>query len=109
MLSRRLVSLVLMAFIVAVFVSCGQRAIVDGTAEDAVLGAVILKDSGELVFIDGLAEWPSEVFGRRVRAKGILKERKPAPDPVVDEGGAVGHGMLGTAAVLEDVEWRVMD
>jgi hypothetical protein len=85
-----------------------QTVTIEGTARNAALGAVIVKKSNEPVYIDGLTEWPPDALGKPVRAKGVLKEKKLAPDPVVDEKGNISHGMAGLATVLEKAEWSVV-
>ncbi|MBM4387421.1 MAG: hypothetical protein FJ088_06745, partial [Deltaproteobacteria bacterium] len=55
----------------------------EGTARNAALGAVIVMDKGTPIYIEGLAEWPADFLGKRVKAKGILRQKKLAPDPMV--------------------------
>ncbi|MBM4387420.1 MAG: hypothetical protein FJ088_06740 [Deltaproteobacteria bacterium] len=86
----------------------GKKATVTGTARNAMLGAVVVKDGGGPVYIDGLAEWDDNALGRRVEATGMLTQRKLAPDPVTGQDGGISHGMAGNADVLEDAVWKFL-
>lgn len=86
-----------------------QRVTIEGVAHNAVLGAVIVKENGMPVYVEGLSEWPQNVLGKKVLAKGLLTQKKLAPDPVVDKQGGVSHGMEGLAQVLEQVQWSVIE
>jgi hypothetical protein len=76
-----------------------------GMARHAHSGAVILVQGGP-IYIEGLAEWPHDLDGKNVRVTGVLRDKKLAPDPVVDEKGAVSHGMFGSAYVIENPVWE---
>ena len=77
-----------------------------GAAQNAKAGAVLLTESGEVIYIHELAEWPEDVLGCKVEALGRLEEIKLVPDPLVDEDGAVSAGAEGRQFVLKNTKWR---
>lgn len=79
---------------------------ITGKAANAFLGAVVVDADGNTYFIDGLAEWDAELLGQTVEVTGVPTRKKLAPDPVVDDDGAVSHGMKGSATVLVDPTWK---
>jgi hypothetical protein len=83
----------------------GQEVQLIGTARDARLGAVVVLESGGAIYIDGLEEWPTELDRRKVEVRGILREKKLAPDPTVGADGGISHGMFGTSLVVENATW----
>ena len=76
-----------------------------GIARDAHAGAVVLLEDGTPVFIKGLASWDDNWNRKQIKITGVLRERKLAPDPEVNEKGEVSHGMEGDAWVLENATW----
>ncbi|MBI5537488.1 MAG: hypothetical protein HY898_32495 [Deltaproteobacteria bacterium] len=61
----------------------GQRVVVDGTAANAKLGAM-LETSAGVVWIDGLDSWPEGFYegqgkGKRLRVTGVVVERHDLP------------------------------
>ncbi|MCA9564121.1 MAG: hypothetical protein KC561_11565 [Myxococcales bacterium] len=86
-----------------------MRSTIRGIARSAVLGPVIVTDSGEPIYLEGIDEWPASVEGRRVEATGLRRVKKLAPDPVVDDQGAVSHGMQGESETLSEVSWRLVE
>lgn len=85
-----------------------QQVTIRGTAGNAVLGAVLVLDTGEPVYIEGLHEWPDDVSAGKVEVTGVLRRRKLAPDPGVAPDGGATHGMVGTALVLEGASWSAV-
>lgn len=83
-----------------------RKKTIEGKARDAKAGAVVVLDSGEPVYIEGLDGWPSDIEGKRVRATGVLKRKKLIPDPVVDSDGAISQGAEGDQTVLEGASWK---
>lgn len=71
-----------------------------GLARDAKGGAVLVTDTGDPVYLEGLDAWPPELLGKRVRATGRLAQKKYSPDPVVDKTGAISQGAEGMQTVL---------
>ncbi|MCS6916027.1 MAG: hypothetical protein RMK29_13400 [Myxococcales bacterium] len=83
-----------------------QRVTLVGTARDAASGAVVLLSDGTPVYIRGLDYWDRGWNWKRIRASGVLREAKLAPDPEVNQQGEVSHGMYGDALVLEGATWE---
>ena len=79
---------------------------ITGKAANAFLGAVVVDADGNTYFIDGLSSWADELLDREVVVTGTPTRKKLAPDPVVDEAGAVSHGMQGSATVLVAPTWK---
>lgn len=52
---------------------------VRGIAENAKGGAVIIAESGEVVYLAGVDEWPAELRGKKVVARGTLEETDYIP------------------------------
>ena len=88
--------------------SNGDMVTLRGTALDAHLGAVLLLDDESSVYIDGLARWPSEDYGKRMEVTGTLRSKKLAPDPTPSSGGMPRHGAMGIQTVVEGATWRVI-
>lgn len=70
----------------------GQLVTVDGEAEDAKLGALLMTGSG-MIWIDGLDAWPSEVRGKRLQITGKVIQRSDLPVFVHQEGEPQMQGM----------------
>lgn len=83
-----------------------QVVTLEGTARDAALGAVVLLSDGTPVFVQGLDAWDTRWDRKRVRVTGMLRSRKMAPDPEVNDKGEVSHGMFGDSLVLEEATWE---
>ena len=83
-----------------------QVTTVAGTARQAMLGAVVLTADRTPVYIAGLPEWDDDRSGEPIEVTGLLRRRSLAPDPTVDEDGAVSHGIEGTQYVLDDATWE---
>jgi hypothetical protein len=78
-----------------------------GRAENAKGGAVIVTDTMDMVYLDGIDSWDDEVVGKDVVAKGELFHGKHIPDPVVDEDGAISTGAVGMQTVLLNPKWEL--
>ena len=70
------------------------------------MGAVVLTEDRTPVYVAGLREWDEDIEGEDIEATGVLRRRSLAPDPVVDEHGAVSHGAEGSNYVLEGASWK---
>lgn len=85
-----------------------QEVTIDGVARNAFLGAVVMRDNGTPVYLDGLDEWEASTSHRRISVTGVLRVRKLAPDPVVGPDGGVSHGAYGNDYVLESPTWTIV-
>ena len=83
-----------------------------GKASNSKAGALVVADSGgsaNSAYIEGLSGWDDDTFGKQVRVTGILRLKNIAPDPQVDEWGAVSAGMKGMANVIEGACWTLIE
>ncbi len=85
----------------------GTNATINGTARNAKMGAVLLTDDRTPIYIDGLESWSGTgLDGKSIEVTGKLCLRSLAPDPVVDDDGAVSHGLQGDSYVFENANWK---
>lgn len=83
-----------------------QTVTIEGKAENAKAGAIVLTEDGSPVYVDGLEDgWPGELARKRVRVTGVLRDEKRIPDPGTDPITAGAHG---TQSVLYDATWTVL-
>ncbi|MCC6996997.1 MAG: hypothetical protein IT370_20460 [Deltaproteobacteria bacterium] len=85
----------------------GKRDVIEGVAEDAKQGAVVVRDAGA-VFVAGLDGWPRELRGRRVRVTGHLRTIAGADEPL-EIDGLHRAGSLGDRRVIEDATWEALE
>lgn len=83
--------------------------VLTGEAQNAFSGAILLLENRSPIYIAGLDEWPPDLYGKTLEVKGILRDKKLAPDPVVDADGAVSHGKLGRDWVIDGAQWRLIE
>ena len=86
----------------------GSVVALTGVALDAHLGAVLVLDDDSPVYIEGLARWPSDIYGKRMEVTGTLRSKKLAPDPIPNPEGVQSHGVMGIQTVMERATWRVI-
>jgi hypothetical protein len=84
----------------------GKTVTLIGIARDAKGGAVLVTPRREPVYIKGPDCWPSEFFGKRISATGVLREEKYIPDPSIGANGAISQGAYGNQYVLEKAQWK---
>jgi hypothetical protein len=80
---------------------------IDGKAENAKGGAVVITDTMGVVYLDGIDSWDDDVVGKEVIVKGEIFHGKHIPDPVVDEDGAISTGAAGIQTVLLNPRWKL--
>ncbi|NVB78382.1 MAG: hypothetical protein HOV81_08325 [Kofleriaceae bacterium] len=78
---------------------------IQGTARNAMAGAVVLTEDRTPVYLDGVERWERTVDGKRVSATGTL--RRLGGDEVVNDKGEHSHGIPGGRFVLEQPTWTV--
>ncbi|MBD3339215.1 MAG: hypothetical protein GF353_08895 [Candidatus Lokiarchaeota archaeon] len=82
----------------------GSKVRLEGIAQDAKGGAVLITNDREVIYVKDLDSWDSKVLGEKVTLEGFLKKEKFIPDPRVDEDGAISAGAIGEQYILETYE-----
>jgi hypothetical protein len=98
--------------------SLGNIVTLEGTAWDAKLGALLRTEEGD-IWIDGLASWPGDLHGKKVRVGGrvILKKDLPVfirkPGQPEKTGMPVREGTdlekASTRYLLADANWKLAE
>lgn len=83
----------------------GETVGFEATALDAAGGAMVMTGAGPPIYISGLARWPPELEGGRVRLTGRLTRREPQVPPT-PPGGMPAHGIASPSYALEDAGWE---
>ncbi len=83
-----------------------QRVRLNGTAENALAGAVVITASGMPVYIRGQEEWNSRVLGKPVVVEGTLRKGDVAPPAERVEGGMT-PGISGDQFYIEMESYRL--
>ena len=78
---------------------------IEGTARNAMAGAVVLTADRTPVYVDGVESWDGSVDGKQISASGTLRRR--AGDDVVNANGEHASGISGPHFVLEQPTWTV--
>ncbi len=101
----------------------GEAITVEGIPGNAKMGALLQLDNGEVLWIDGMDEWPGNCFtpegkGKRLRVTGTLISRDDLPAYVAKPGELPKTGMpvqsedqLKAARqrfLLKDTRWAVL-
>lgn len=84
-----------------------QRITLHGIAKDAKGGAVLILAEEIPIYIEDLASWSPELFGKHIEVIGILRKKKLIPDPRIDENGGISQGAIGMQLVLENAEYSL--
>lgn len=80
----------------------------EGIAENAKGGGILLLPSQEVVYIRYLVWWVDAIRGTKVTMTGILRYEKYIPDPEVAEDGAISQGAIGSQFVLDNAKWELI-
>ncbi|MBM4393337.1 MAG: hypothetical protein FJ090_19625 [Deltaproteobacteria bacterium] len=83
----------------------GTQLTIEGTARNAMAGAVVLTADRTPIYVDGLERWDLAFDGKRVSACGTLRKR--GGDDVVDASGVQSTGISGDHFVLEQPSWTL--
>lgn len=90
--------------------ACGGAGVttttIPGIARNAKEGAVVVREDGGAVFVDGLVAWPVDLEGRRVEVTGRLVRRDRGDQPLVNDAGEHSAGATGPTEVVEGARWR---
>jgi hypothetical protein len=77
-----------------------REVLLEGVAQNAKAGPVLVLDGGSPVYLAGLDTWPKDQLGKRARVRGVLRSRKLIPDPNTGDGFPAA-GAEGEQIVLE--------
>ena len=83
----------------------GQKVNLKGTAKNAKSGAVLFTTGGYVIYIKNLESWSPELEGKQISVRGVLKEEKIIPDPLINKNGGISCGATGDQLVLEKAEY----
>ncbi len=83
----------------------GQQVRLQGRAEDAKGGAVLLLER-EPLYLKDVSAWPTEVRGKALEVSGTLQHLKLIPSPTRDASGAISQGAEGSQWVLLKPQWN---
>ncbi len=78
---------------------------IEGTARNAMAGAVVMTADRTPVYVDGLERWDSAFDGKKINATGTLRKR--SPDDVVAGNGEQSSGIASAHFVLEQPTWAL--
>jgi small nuclear ribonucleoprotein (snRNP)-like protein len=84
-----------------------QTVTIEGLAQNASLGAIVLLDDYTPVYLDKIKEWDKKNDQKVVIVTGILRHKSIAPKATVTSQGEVSHGTDGKSYVLENPEWKI--
>ncbi|AFZ25539.1 hypothetical protein Cylst_3389 [Cylindrospermum stagnale PCC 7417] len=84
-----------------------ERVTINGSARNAMLGAIVKTSDNTPIYIDGISEWESKILGKSIVVTGVLRLRKLAPNPEVGPNGEQSHGIKGDSYILENSTWTV--
>jgi hypothetical protein len=97
----------------------GQVVTLDGVAENAKLGALLLIGGSRTLWIDKLDAWPPDVHGKRVSVTGKLIERADLPVFVHQDGEPEMAGIpvppgtdvekASRRLLLTEARWKVIE
>jgi len=83
----------------------GTQVTIEGTARNAMAGAVVLTADRTPVYVDGLERWDGQFDGKKISASGTLRKR--GADDVVAANGDQASGIGGDHFVLEQPTWAL--
>lgn len=85
----------------------GSAEVVEGTAQDAKAGPVLVTAAGEVLYVLGLEAWPEGAAGRAVRVRGTRAEADHVPKATQAADGSWSQGTTGSGldAVLHAADW----
>lgn len=84
-----------------------QYITIQGVADNAKSGAVVMTADDTPIYLEGLAEWDSAVVQQPVVVSGTLRQRKAAPTAVAGSNGDQRAGIVGDSYLLENPTWKI--
>lgn len=82
---------------------------VEGTAQNAKAGAVVVTSDNKVIYIEGLDTWPLADTRKHVIVTGTLVEKKIIPDPMVNSKGEISQGAEGSQTVMKHATWKITE
>lgn len=83
----------------------GSQVTIEGTARNAMAGAIVMTADRTPVYVDGLERWDGAFNGKLISATGTLRKR--GPDDVVAANGEQASGIATEHFVLEQPTWAL--
>ncbi len=81
---------------------------ITGTARNARTGAIVMLEDRTPIYVAGLESWDVQLNGIEVAVSGVLNRRSLVPQAVVDDDGAVSHGMDDPSVyVIDGATWEL--
>lgn len=78
-----------------------QQITVEGTAQNASLGAIIFTNDMVPIYLEGLMRWDASLLNQPVRATGTLRRNNTIPRATVNTKGERTHGVGGPIYMIE--------
>jgi hypothetical protein len=82
-----------------------RRVTLQGVAENAKGGAVLVIPKDNPIYIEGLDSWPDDILGSHLSATGVLRRMQYLPEVRIDPDGAISQGTFGKQYVLVEASW----
>jgi hypothetical protein len=86
----------------------GADITIQGTARNAMAGALVVLSDHTTIYVLGLDEWDDATHRATVRVTGTLTRSELAPDPEVNDKGEHSTGMQGKVTVLAGARWELV-
>ncbi len=78
-----------------------QQITVEGIAQNASLGAIVLTDDMVPIYLEGMMKWDAALLNRAVYATGTLRRNNTIPHATVNKRGERTHGVQGPIYMIE--------
>ncbi|MDX2100604.1 MAG: hypothetical protein SFW36_22730 [Leptolyngbyaceae cyanobacterium bins.59] len=79
-----------------------QEVTIQGTAHNAVLGAIVMTEDYTPVYLEGFEEWDEDLLEKEMLITGILRYKSIAPNATTSPEGEVSHGIDHESYVIEN-------
>ena len=83
-----------------------NRITVTGSAENAKTGAIVVDDADAHYYIDGLAAWDKNYYGKRITVKGYLRKVEHRQKSTVERKV---QEISGTQLIILHSEWKLTE
>lgn len=78
-----------------------QQITVEGIAQNASLGAIVLTDDMVPIYLEGMMIWDAALLNKAVSATGTLRRNNTIPRATVNTKGERTHGVGGSIYMIE--------